>query len=672
MNQIIQNFHTKAALMICSARASLPRVYNKNGDVRQNRWFNTVLDDTDALVQDLQEWKRPDLADHSPPPLVVEVYLDASHLTHNQALVLVDDTGKRWDVADALATSRDSSPRPTKSGSQHCEVVLERWMVQLGEGEDYTAAELNDQLPNVYKKGVVLFRSLYTYQRLLPAWKLHKKLRGRQSNNQQGPKLKFRIKQGHGAPLGKDSLYTPLCPADAYDNVTEQHHFAPLLCPAGPLKISVSWRTNCDFTIADAEALLSSRFQGFDEQVTLPPAGRSLPGARIARPLTSDYGVGAATAGVKRSNFGAYGSLGNYRTTGERESPAGASTQPGSGESDTMFAQQMAERRAKEAREGEVQTGRGQVIARSTSTNYMENPPFKAGSLSSSPRFGSKMQSPSPSSSLGKGGTYMKTSAQSTSHQKRASLNTLPQQALRAGPSFANETAIASSGSSSPKPAPVHRYSSSFADRKTKKPAAATGSSSKVAESNTSSGRASSSSKEKSGQLGKDGSNGSAKTDEDDIADFISLIEQKKDLKAFRPRPASRDNPNTVNLSKYSILRDGSSQLAEEMSSSSLVHQQQTPSTPPSRRLSNVPGLSTSSSPSRAGLSYQPYVRSRLSTHSIVEERGGEGLDPGTAARTGSQGSSSLREQPQQGSTGAEERGGEEEDEMLFPFSTGM
>lgn len=564
-------------------------------------------------------------------------------------------------------------------------------MVQLGDGDDYTATELNDQLPNVYKKGVVLFRSLYAYSRLLPAWKLHKKLRGRQPNNQQGPKLKFRIKQGHGVPLGKDSLYTPLCPADAYANVTEQHHFAPLLCPAGPLKLSVSWRTNCDFSIADAEALLSSRFQGIDDQGPTPISGRSLPGARVARPLTSDYGVGAATAGVKRSNFGAYGSLGNYQAIGERGSPTGK--QPESGESDTMFSRQMAERRAKEI---EGSAGRGQGIARSTSTNYMENPPFKAGSLSSSPRPGNKVASPSPSSSLGKGGTYMKTSSQSTSHQKRASLNTLPQQALRGGPAIANETAIASSGSSSPKPAPLHRYSSSFAGRKSKTTPTTTGSAGKTAESNTSSGRASSSSKEKSGQLGKDctpGSSGSAKTDDDDIADFINLIEQKKDLKAFRPRPASRENHNTVNLGKYSILRDGSSQLAEEMSSSSLMQQQQhnqqhqqQQATPPSRRLSNVPGLSTSSSPSRAGLSYQPHVRSRLSTHSIVEERERESAAGGSGhvlPRTGSQGSSSLREQlllPGTEGAGAEgedphsqhPRPGEEEDEMLFPFSTGM
>lgn len=75
---------------------------------------------------------------------------------------------------------------------------------------------------------------------------------------------------------------------------------------------------------------------------------------------------------------------------------------------------------------------------------------------------------------------------------------------------------------------------------------------------------------------------------------------------------------HTVNLSKYSNLRDPSGQLADEMSASSLIN---TSSTPPSRRLSNVPGLSTSSSPSRQ-MAHVPAVRSRLSTQSITEEAG--------------------------------------------------
>lgn len=38
--RVPQHFHTKAALMICSSRASLPQVRAKNGEIRQNRWVS--------------------------------------------------------------------------------------------------------------------------------------------------------------------------------------------------------------------------------------------------------------------------------------------------------------------------------------------------------------------------------------------------------------------------------------------------------------------------------------------------------------------------------------------------------------------------------------------------------------------------------------------------------
>jgi autophagy-related protein 13 len=235
---------------------------------------------------------------------------------------------------------------------------------------------------------------------------------------------------------------------------------------------------------------------------------------------------------------------------------------------------------------------------------------------------------------------------------KRVSLNTLPQQALRAPPSMPNDNAIASSGSSSPKPTPLHRYSSSFAGR-TKRFISP---GSKTAESNISSGRNSSSSKEKpTGQFisGTPGSSGSGQTDEDDIAAFISQVESAKDLRSLHSRPASRGN--TVNLAKYSMMRDPGLQLAEEMSSSSLI---QSSVTPPSRRLSNVPGLSISSSPSRA-LAHQPHVRSRLSTHSIAEEISGASGVSGASGASG-EGLDSPKIQEEE----------EDEDDMPFIFAS--
>lgn len=310
-----------------------------------------MLDDTDVLLDDLQEWKRPDLSESRPSPLVIEVYVDTSNLRENQALVIVDDAGKRWDVSDALAGSADSSPRPpNKSGGKYYEVVLERWTIELGDAAGYSAAELNDQLPNVYKKGVVLFRSLYTFLRFLPAWKLHRRL-GRQPGSHQPLRLKYRIREaGRSLPQGqKDALFTPLCPSQSSSstitsttasndtNHVKRHDFNHLACPAGPLSIRVDYRVDQDLSACDSEALLSSRFLGLDEGLpTLAAAGRSLPGARTQpeRRTTSSYTrsstqYGSATdprtttnpttARQPRALLGAYSSLGTYHATGKSQ-----------------------------------------------------------------------------------------------------------------------------------------------------------------------------------------------------------------------------------------------------------------------------------------------------------------------------------------------------------------
>lgn len=559
------------------------------------------------LSDDLQEWRRSELSDEPPPPLVIEVYVDTSNLTQNQSLVVVDDVGRRWDVADSVAA--ESSPKSNRAGGRYYEVMLERWTIELGDMGRYKASQLNDQLPNVYKKGVLLFRSLYTYARFLPAWKLHRRL-SRQPSNAQPLKLRFRIRQGRtsAARVSKDALSTPLCPPDINNTKTTEHHdFAPLLCSAGPLSISLDYRTNADLTVADAEALLSSRFAGLDAGLArYPGGGRSLPGGNRHSVGQEDLNsslapAGSTRAGARVAGGGAYGSLGTFHATGKRESPVSALRhRAASGASDT-------------APSPERRVTPQSIPTTSAGMDYIKNPPFKAGSVASSPR--TNAASPSPSTSAPRPSTLTGTSA----HSKRLSLNTLPQQALRNPGGITPDMAIASSGSTSPKPAPVHRYSSSFAGRKRW---TSTSQSSRAGESATSSGRASSSSsKEKSGGLATDlatgasGSPGSGRTDEDDIAAFISTVERAKDLKAFSTRKPAPHN-NVINLSRFKNMSLASSELAEEMSSSSLV---QTSLTPPSRRLSNVPGLSTSSSPSRMQ-PHAPHVRSRLSTQSIAEE----------------------------------------------------
>lgn len=52
-------------------------------------------------------------------------------------------------------------------------ILLEQWMMQVDQGAPVDASG-DKALPIIYKHGIVLFRSLFSLLRVLPAWKLHK------------------------------------------------------------------------------------------------------------------------------------------------------------------------------------------------------------------------------------------------------------------------------------------------------------------------------------------------------------------------------------------------------------------------------------------------------------------------------------------------------------------
>lgn len=93
------------------------------------------LDDTDAFREELAQWKSLDVyRQPSPPPLIIETYIDAKDLTANQTLVLLDENGQRWNVDTSMSSNLDSAPGGRKAGKVtevKPDVVLERWIVDL-------------------------------------------------------------------------------------------------------------------------------------------------------------------------------------------------------------------------------------------------------------------------------------------------------------------------------------------------------------------------------------------------------------------------------------------------------------------------------------------------------------------------------------------------------------
>ena len=574
-----------------------------------------MLDDSDEVQQQLADWKNMDAMASQHSPLCIEIYLDTNTLGHKQSLVIRDDDGKRWDVSRALDNA--SSGRSAKA----TRLLLERWTINVGDKSSVHPTELNDPLPNVYKKAVVLFRALYTYIRFIPAFKYYKSI-AKQPANSPALKLAYRITNGDFKSPHVDTLSLPLYQSE--EPVTDRQDFEPSHSPVGPLHISVQYRTNCEFSVEDSESLLSSEFMGLDntyfDQSQRGAVPGSLPVNKIHTQDTPDIGQ-------------AYGSLSTFHQVGPATGTSPISAlravrdMPSSSPTESPPQKLPPNHRTAQGSKSSLRSGDVPQYQRRTSVSFQ---PFKAGSLSSSPAPGPAAL-PSPGSSLGRpSSSFGRTVTPNPLLQprNRTSLTALPQQALRT-PSLSNETAIVSSASSSPRPAPI-KYSSSFGHRRNR---FSTSGGSKTEDDNLSSGKGSVASSLQRGSdvlnEGEGGSSGEVKSDDDNISDFLKLLEAKKELKSFnRSDNASKESAmrrTTAQLSKYQRLKDSHAALSDSVSSSTMLHRSSSSS---SRQLSSVPAMiagtsvSTASSPGKPISPHTPHtpaIPSRLSANSIIE-----------------------------------------------------
>ena len=160
---VIQNFFIKTVQVVNQARI-LGRVDltspTSHDDQKTNKWFNLCLSfSEDAFKEDIRLWKQASSL-QDVPPMIVETYLDISGLGPRQALVLYDTNGNPVTVA--------------KGASKKHEVVLERWLVEFD--RDVLLGTVVDEVPFIYKQAIILIRNIYTLVRLMPAYKLARKL----------------------------------------------------------------------------------------------------------------------------------------------------------------------------------------------------------------------------------------------------------------------------------------------------------------------------------------------------------------------------------------------------------------------------------------------------------------------------------------------------------------
>ncbi|KAK4032378.1 autophagy-related protein 13, partial [Parachaetomium inaequale] len=597
----------------------------KGEDKKRNHWFSIDTDDIEDFRDELRVYKLSGSFENRPPPLIIETYIDASGLTSSQSLVAVDDNGKRWDVMEALNSSEtsDDSPRRRHAQKRNTEVILERWRLELKCLPDVVRDEFGPTLPTVYKRSIVFFRSLFVTTRMMPCCKYSQQALAKGIHP--ALEVKCRVLSAEPEYTTYDPLRQPL--HDGRDAVTE-YVFTDLEVPVGRFYASVTYRNDCNFRVDDVESLLSSRFMGVDENYFRPSIpqrrepGRtdsyaepgSLPSQRHDRgPQGPQQTYGSL------STFHGAGALGTSPITALRSvRPIGSDTSSPSGSTSASLEQPDPPHslpiRGAAARP--MSTRPYEATGRRPSVSFQ---PFKAGSLSGSPRI-PDLEGPSSPQSLNRPGL-----AGPSRTGNRSSLTMGSAASLRGGPS-APQDVPSLSGS----PRPTGRYSSSFTHRRGRP---SFGGQSKADDDQASSGKQSlsSSAQPGSGLLTEAGgvtSSGSFAADDDNISDFLKALDSSKTLKSFEPNKTGESvasKRTAAQLSKFQQMRETNNVLTDSMTSS--IHLQRSSSSS-SRQLTNVPSMvnpasmSISSSPGKPLSPHTPHtpaIPSRLSENSIID-----------------------------------------------------
>ncbi|PWY70980.1 putative autophagy protein Atg13 [Aspergillus heteromorphus CBS 117.55] len=634
LNQIISNYYTKAALIILHSRVELTPAFVKGSDTpRVNRWFNVEVEDTDVLREQLRTWRTCDASESRPPPLIIETYLDTKGLTNNQSLVALDEQGKRFDVSESLSTPSGPHPGGPLS-SRTDDVILERWRVELGNMSAQFPADLGSILPTVYKKSIILFRSLFTYSKFLPAWKFAK--RNGRLRTHPALRIKYRILTGkpNADPSQRDHLTTPLF--DSSNKVVDTYSFGVTESPAGPFSVQVTYRTSCEFRVDDSEALLSSRFMGADDEVFRPSLPSRESNIKAANPEAGSAPLQKRTVEDPDPSR-AYGSLSTFHHVGPttsaspisalraaRESGASSPSPPGSSSRKPLAAVKASP------------VGRAAVLASEGSPSVARRPsisfqPFKAPPLSASPSLVDPPLGISPRSGPTARTPFFETKTMQPPSMAASARKSLP------GPS---ETAAVSPDAASPRPSSISRYHSAFTHRRGRP---SSGNIIKV-EDDTSSGKASATSSNPqpgSGLLAEatGTSADSIHADDENISEFLKMLDLRKDLlnpsnSATVDATARRTTATSAALTRFQRMRDSNAALSDSMSSSLLMHRSSNAS---SKQLSGVPpmvagtSISTASSPGKPISPHTPHtpaIPSRLSSNSIVDYGNNEQRDP--------------------------------------------
>lgn len=258
--QIVQSAYGKFTHLILQSRIfpfSISKdrisVYppQKTNNQKLNRWFNLETEEIDLFRTETRYWRNACVSDSSISPLVIEIYLDASELSSNQIVVLLDEFQQKHKI-DLNVGGRFHHFSGAISSSKNT-ILLESWRLSL-EGP----RECDKELPVVYKHGIAFFRSLLTFIKTLPSSSLFNRLKRIKKTEL---KLGYRIVTKESLTSSEIGFDKDSSSIDSILSIGIQK-LAPFETPLGSIKVSVISRRNCNFYLEDSDKLLSSKFQG--------------------------------------------------------------------------------------------------------------------------------------------------------------------------------------------------------------------------------------------------------------------------------------------------------------------------------------------------------------------------------------------------------------------------
>ncbi|PSS30286.1 Autophagy-related protein like [Actinidia chinensis var. chinensis] len=249
MEQIITEFFAKSRQIILESRC--PHVSSRNYSGEQmmsspspsssssssssirgrDKWFNLALRDCPAAIESIDFWRQSNLE-----PMVVDIILvqrlsDWDPMSYSPRRDLVRNLSGKERFQNCWSSEDDEFGCDMKT-----EKIIERWVVQYESrkgGRDCSSGSKRSIAPSLhtlYKKSILLLRSLYAMVRLLPAYKLYRDLIS------SGQILTFNL--AHRV----SSFVEPFTHRE--ESEMQQFEFTPVETFSGRLCLSVTYRSS--------------------------------------------------------------------------------------------------------------------------------------------------------------------------------------------------------------------------------------------------------------------------------------------------------------------------------------------------------------------------------------------------------------------------------------------